>query len=185
MKFLVDTKFRFGSGSLAASMSLDGQAVLAQEWERDSCWDKGFAHVPLAEVRKVRKMILRKSSYPGGSYRFEGSGRQYISMLARETRRSPGGYSPRLGERGSLKEALLTDSWEWSPARKERAMEIARQGWLRQELERLQALPHDGHLAIKGEAIVKQIMEHDPRYRGPKARFRVKEEVVARAPYLL
>lgn len=185
MKFLVDVTHRFGSGDLAASMTLNGQRVQAKEWERDSCWDKGYATISLSVLRKVRKVVLKKSAYPGGNFHFEGSGRQYIAQLARETRRSSGGYTPRLGNRGSLKSAILTDSWEWKNHRRDRALEIARQGWLREEVARLKAKSPGSDLAIKGEAIVERVVEHDPRFRGKQARLRVKEVTVARAPYLL
>ena len=182
MKILVDTQYRFGSGSVAASLTLDGKHISASHWERDSFWDKGYALIPLEELRHVRRIVLIKSAYPGGIYRFSGSGRQFVAQEARKIQCAPEGYVPRLGERGPIKAALLGASVGWSAARRERARQIALAGWCREALAHLRAWKPDGKFAVKGGTIVLQSPEHDPGFGGRLARLRVKEEVVAYCP---
>ena len=182
MKFLVETQYRFGSGSVAASMSLDGKLVRASLWERNSFWDRGYALIPLEELRHVRNVIIYRAAYPGGIYEFSGSGRQFIAQEARKAEAASKGYVPRLGERGPLKVALLEASRGWSAARRERARQIAREGYLREALAHLRAWKPVGRFAVKGGTIVLQSVEHDPGFGGRLARLRVKEEVVAYCP---
>ena len=182
MKILVDTQYRFGSGSVAASLTLDGKRVSASHWERDSFWDRGYALIPLEELRRVRRVVLIKSAYPGGIYKFSGSGRQFVAQEARKMLTAPEGYVPRLGERGPIKAALLGASVGWSSARRDRARQIAREGYLREALAHLRAWKPDGKFAVKGGTIVLQSPEHDPGFGGRLARLRVKEEVVAYCP---
>ena len=182
MKILVDTQYRFGSGSVAASLTLDGKRVNASHWERDSFWDKGYALIPLEKLRHVRNVTLYKSAYPGGIYKFSGSGRQFIAQESRKLQCAPKGYVPRLGERGPLKAALLEASRGWSSARRERARQIAREGYCRETLAYLQASRPDGKFVVKGSTIVLHTLEHDPGFGGRLARLRVKEEVVAYCP---
>ena len=182
MKFLVETMYRFGSGSVAASMSIEGKLVRASLWERNSFWDKGYALIPLGELRRVRNVTIHKAAYPGGIFRFSGSGRQFIVQEARKLQRTPEGYVPRLEERGPLKAALLKASNGWSSARRERARQIAREGWCREVLAHLQVWKPDGKFAVKGGTIVLQSVEHDPGFGGRLARLRVKEKVVAYCP---
>ena len=182
MKILVDTQYRFGSGSVAASLSLDGKRVSASHWERDSFWDKGYALIPLETLRHVRNVTLYKSAYPGGIYKFSGSGRQFVAQEARKIKVAPEGYIPRLGERGPLKGSLLEASRGWSAARRERARQIAREGYCRETLAYLRAWKPDGRFVVKGSTIVLHTLEHDPGFGGRLARLRVKEKVVAYCP---
>ena len=182
MKFLVETQYRFGSGSVAASMSLDGMRVRASLWEKSPFWDKGYALISLEELRRVRRVTLYKAAYPGGIYKFSGSGRQFVAQEARKMLTAPKGYVPRLGERGPLKAALLEASVGWSSARRERARQIAREDYLREALAHLRAWKPVGKFAVKGGTIVLQSVEHDPGFGGRLARLRVKEEVVAYCP---
>ena len=182
MQFLVETQYRFGSGSVAAAMSLDGKLVRASLWERNSFWDKGYALIPLEELRHVNRVVLNKSAYPGGKTTFAGSGRQFVAQEARKLQRTPEGYVPRLGERGPIKVALIKAADGWSSARRERARQIAREGWLREALAHLRAWKPVGKFAVKGGTIVLQSVEHDPGFGGRLARLRVKEEVVAYCP---
>ena len=182
MKILVDTQYRFGSGSVAASLTLDGKHISASHWERDSFWDKGYALIPLEKLRHVRNVALSMSAYPGGKTTFAGSGRQFVAQEARKIRTAPEGYVPRLGERGPIKAALLGASVGWSAARRERARQIALAGWCREALAHLRAWKPDGKFAVKGGTIVLQSPEHDPGFGGRLARLRVKEKVVAYCP---
>ena len=182
MQFLVETLYRFGSGSVAASMSLNGKLVRASLWERNSFWDRGYALVPLEELRHVRNVTIYKAAYPGGIFMFSGSGRQFVAQEALKMLTAPEGYVPRLGERGPLKASLLGASVGWSAARRERARQIAREGYLREALAHLRAWKPDGKFAVKGGTIVLQSPEHDPGFGGRLARLRVKEEVVAYCP---
>ena len=91
MKFAINANVTFGSGDARASLKIDTKKISPAEAtskEKKGCVQYHYLDLPLEEVRKIKKIEYISEAWPGGRTEFTGSGREFISEMAKSHNRN-------------------------------------------------------------------------------------------------
>ena len=91
MKFAINANVTFGSGDVYVELRIDDKRVpttQATSVEKKGCARYWYIEIPLEEVRKIKKIEYISEAWPGGRTEFTGSGREFISEMAKSHNRN-------------------------------------------------------------------------------------------------